>query len=878
MAERNLAIRLAVIDGGKVKAELTEVGEKGERALKRIEAAARPASEGLKLVDRAANDAFAALGDATSRLGPLGTMLSRIGPAGLIAGGAIDGLTFGLSRLVFPVADVGEELNKLAQKTGVSVEALSALRYAADLSDVSSESLTKALRKLSVSLFDAKIGGEEGGAALKALGIRVTEVGGPIRATEEVLLDLAEKFAAMPDSAEKAAMAVRIFGRDGLAMIPMLNQGRDGLNAMMEEANRLGLVMSASAARAAEEFNDNLKRLHAVTEGVTRQLGSALLPVLADATEAMFLAKTQTGSFSNELLAISQNRTEVLGYLEAVAASLAFVAESATLAKRLIAQPFDSLSVVGKDVESWFKGDMLRSMKSMGYDAKQVDAEIAKLEHARDEFVRAANERLSNINQNPGYVDRVREFFDTQRRTVRVMGQKFVLETAEQAAAVQKIYDEFLPKWNRKRPIDIDESAFAKKPPAVPKDEGEAFLQQLRLRLTRQTDGEAAELRQRALELEKKGYAGVTVQAEKYIEVLDRIERAKEANKRFDEFEKEEIASRKLIENFIGANRLRQEELLLRRELLDLSEADRASLTSRTELEKAAAAARKQANEIQDAGLRSEAIETINAALARQLPIIEELARANVDYQRSFEFGARSALRTYVDDATNAAKQAERAVTGAFRSMEDALTQFVTTGRIDFNNLANSIISDLIRIQIQRMITLPLANWASSLGLFGGSGAAAGAALPTGASDLMGTMVNLAHTGGLLGFDLLSSRPINASVFDAAPRFHAGGLVGGEMPIIARQGEAVFTPGQMRALGGSLNTRPEVKIEVNVINRAQGVDARVEQQRQPDGSMRLDVIVEQIEGRMARSISQGTGLAPMLERRYGLNPAAGALR
>ena len=217
MAERNLAIRLAVIDGGKVKAELTEVGEKGERSLKRIEAAARPASEGLKLVDRAANDAFAALGDATSRLGPLGTALSRIGPAGLIAGGALAGLTFGLSRLVFPVADVGEELNKLAQKTGVSVEALSKLRYAADLSDVSSESLTKALRKLSVSLFDAKIGGEEGGAALKALGIRVTEVGGPIRATEEVLLDLAEKFAAMPDSAEKAAMAVRIFGRDGLA-------------------------------------------------------------------------------------------------------------------------------------------------------------------------------------------------------------------------------------------------------------------------------------------------------------------------------------------------------------------------------------------------------------------------------------------------------------------------------------------------------------------------------------------------------------------------------------------------------------------------------------------------------------------------------------
>jgi hypothetical protein len=65
---------------------------------------------------------------------------------------------------------------------------------------------------------------------------------------------------------------------------------------------------------------------------------------------------------------------------------------------------------------------------------------------------------------------------------------------------------------------------------------------------------------------------------------------------------------------------------------------------------------------------------------------------------------------------------------------------------------------------------------------------------------------------------------------------------------------------------------------VNVINNASGVDARVQSSQQADGSMRLDIIVEQIEARMSRSISQGTGIAPTLERRYGLNPAAGAMR
>ena len=98
--------------------------------------------------------------------------------------------------------------------------------------------------------------------------------------------------------------------------------------------------------------------------------------------------------------------------------------------------------------------------------------------------------------------------------------------------------------------------------------------------------------------------------------------------------------------------------------------------------------------------------------------------------------------------------------------------------------------------------------------------------------------------------------------------------------VVCQSGEAVFTPGQMRALGGALSTKnqPQVRVAVNVINNASGVDARVQSSQQADGSMRLDIIVEQIEARMSRSIGQGTGIAPTLERRYGLNPAAGAMR
>ncbi|MDH1380936.1 hypothetical protein N5J07_16055 [Comamonas aquatica] len=873
MAERNLSIRLSVVDGGKVKAELSEIGEKGERSLKKIEAAATPASSGLKLLSSAANDAKFQLEAATERLGLLGSVLGKLGPAGLIAGASIAALGVGMTALVMPVARVGDEFFKLSQKTGVSVEALTALDYAAKLSDVTTEGLTKALQKLSVAMFDTQVNGQEGSAALKALGVSATDAHGQIRPTEAVLLDLAEKFADMPDGADKAALAVKLFGKEGLAIIPFLNQGREGITALMEEAQRLGLVMSEDVARASEVFNDNLTRLSAIFEGVQRQIGAAVIPILADFTEQVILAQTETGSFSNELQRISANREATLAFLESVASGLAFIAESAVLLKRVIAQPFDSLSVVGKDIETWFKSDILRSMKSMGYDPKAIDAEIAKLQMARDDYVRAANDRLFNINQNPGYADRVARFFDEQRRTVRVMGQKFVLDTEAQAREVEAIYDKFLPTLPRKPRPSLDLSGFEKPKPAEKLNEGEAFLNQLRARLTRSQEGEAAELRARALQIEAKGYKGVSVEAEKYIQVLETIERQKEKDKAFEAYEKEEANARKIVETLIGGNRQRIEGVQLQREMLDLSATERTVLQTRAELEKSAAAARKEASQIQDADLRAQTIEAINDALARQLPILENLVRANADYQRSAEFGAKSALRTYIEDATNAAKQAERAVTGAFKSMEDALTQFVMTGKLDFNNLANSIISDLIRIQIQRAITLPLANWAMSLFT-----PAASAALPLGSGDLMGVNANVAHSGGLLGADGLPSRPVDSAVFTGARRFHTGGLVSGEVPIIARQGEAVFTPGQLRALGGAVAGRPQVNVEVNVINRASGVETRVEQQQQPDGSTRLDVIVEQMEARMARSISQGSGLAPTLERRYGLNPAAGAMR
>ena len=269
--------------------------------------------------------------------------------------------------------------------------------------------------------------------------------------------------------------------------------------------------------------------------------------------------------------------------------------------------------------------------------------------------------------------------------------------------------------------------------------------------------------------------------------------------------------------------------------------------------------ARAKANQWRDEALAGlDATREGYASFAAQVEAIYQnmLAEArakDLESSRVWEDGLTRGFKAVLDEAEDMASQTERLVRNAFKGMEDALVSFVTTGKLDFKSLADSIISDLLRIQIRQSITQPLSNALSTID-FGA-----------------------AHTGGVIGTDTLQTRQVSPSVFSGAPKFHTGGVIGQEVPIIAKRGETVFTPGQMRALGERQGNNP-VNVEVNVINNASGVEATTQTTPLVNGGIRLDVMIERIEGQMARNVSRGEGLATTLERRYGLNPAAGSYR
>jgi lambda family phage tail tape measure protein len=208
-------------------------------------------------------------------------------------------------------------------------------------------------------------------------------------------------------------------------------------------------------------------------------------------------------------------------------------------------------------------------------------------------------------------------------------------------------------------------------------------------------------------------------------------------------------------------------------------------------------------------------------------------------------------LKKEVDDF---ATLAESTMRNAFHSMEDALVSFVTTGKMNISDLVNSIVQDFAKLAMRQAVTQPLM---ASLSAYMGFGAA--------------------HTGGIVGADTLKTTYASPAVFSGAPKFHKGGIVGDEVPIIAKRGEGIFTKEQMKALGNGGGT--EVNVNVNVVNNAASeVKTSVSKTNLGNGDFSLDVVIEKIEGAIGKNISKGEGLSPLLEQRYGLNPAYGSYR
>lgn len=216
---------------------------------------------GVDFDDAGAKKAERGMGDLIRALGLLGAAASA-------ASAAIFGM-------VYDAQQAGDSAAKMGTDIGISVEALTGLEFAAEQSGASIDGLRGGLKTLSERLGEAARGAGPAAEILGQLGIDPRDGA----SVEDRLLDIADAMSTM-DEASRLDIANKLFGASGQEMTRLLRQGRAEIAALREEAEGRGLIISDEQARSAEDFGDALNVAKRSIQGVTREIGFGLMPVL----------------------------------------------------------------------------------------------------------------------------------------------------------------------------------------------------------------------------------------------------------------------------------------------------------------------------------------------------------------------------------------------------------------------------------------------------------------------------------------------------------------------------------------------------------------------------------------------------------------------
>lgn len=204
--------------------------------------------------------------------------IGSIGKIATIAGTAITGI---FTAIILKTAQVGDQFNDMSLRTGVSVEHLSTLAYAAELSGTNIEGLEVGLKFLTKGMDDTSKGTGLAKDAFEELGISVVDAEGNLRPTIDVLKEAATKIAEIENPAKQAALAMDLFGaRSGTQLIPLLKEGGAGIEELMGKAKDLGIEISTKSAQAADEFKDKMTSLTGSLAGAGRTIGDVLIPAI----------------------------------------------------------------------------------------------------------------------------------------------------------------------------------------------------------------------------------------------------------------------------------------------------------------------------------------------------------------------------------------------------------------------------------------------------------------------------------------------------------------------------------------------------------------------------------------------------------------------
>ena len=578
-----------------------------------------------------------------------------------IKGLAAAAVTGGIVALAKNAIDLADDMRDLSQRTGVSIQTLGQFKIAAELSGSSLEGVAKGLTFLNKNMVAAATGTEAAAAAFKTIGVATTDAQGNLRTADQVFLDIADRFATLRDGPEKAALAMKVFGKAGAELIPILNLGS-------QEIQRFGLNISQDFADKADAFNDQIGIANAQLTNLTIQIGSALLPV-----------------FNGLLLTLTQSVAQIGQWIQGIQAAYKenaiFKTSIDTLVGALLAfatvQVFSAF-IAGARAAIVITGSLITALKALT---------------AANLLAGAAGFLKSKPGLIAALVGGLGVGIDAAFNQGKIVGgiARGITGAIDQAFAGFGAMIPKLPELSTAGTTPDLSGLQTGKAPKAAKEIKEITAEELQLSLLlnkAKIDGN--KLQEAELE-----YGLTLLELDK--QKIGARQRQKLEADAATKLLQTEIDFAQQLGTAVAQDFMKRQELQenYNRTVEDLK--IKAGLITGEELKKL---------EI------NRELETIIQRLPgltdEQIAKLRELIQASQDVKKSFKDTFGESLKQYYDQLKNFGAQVADSVKGAFQGLEDQLVSFVTTGKASFADLAKSIIADIARIAIRQAIIAPL--------------------------------------------------------------------------------------------------------------------------------------------------------------------------
>lgn len=344
------------------------------------------------IIISAVDQTGAALKSAEAGLAGLGAQAGKL--SGVLSGfAALAGVT-AFGGIIKGAIDAADELDDLAQKSGATVESLSAMKGVAKIAGADMEQVAGGLAKLSKNMVEAANGSGDAAKVLAALGVSVTDNAGKMKSTDQVMVEFAKSLQNVGSGTEKVAAAQLVLGKSGAQLLPFLND--------LAAAGDLQVKVTAEQAAAAANLNDNIKRLSVVHKSWANTVAMEVVPV-ADVFVKALLETAQAANGTKKAVEDMAADGTLKEWAISAAKSLGFIIDEMQLIGKIAIEIATPIERLGKNLMNVVSlGTIAVSRASL---SEKADA-YKQLEEESKKFYASLDARLaSNRADNPLFSD-----------------------------------------------------------------------------------------------------------------------------------------------------------------------------------------------------------------------------------------------------------------------------------------------------------------------------------------------------------------------------------------------------------------------------------------------------------------------------------------